>query len=214
MIRLSNIVKKYQQRVLLNDINLTINDGDFLVITGASGEGKSTLLNIIGLLDYEYSGKIFIDDTGISPEDMTAAYEIRRNKMGYVFQDSLINEAQTVYRNLSLPLFLSPFADVAGKVRQALEITGLAGTEQKKAIVLSGGEKQRLSVARAIIRSPSVILADEPTASLDHKNKIKIVSLLDKINRDGVSIIVVTHDTDYFSDKKIMSLRQGILYEK
>lgn len=214
MIQLNNIVKKHNERVLLNGINLTIHTGDFLVITGPSGEGKSTLLNIIGLLDNKYSGNVIIDNISISANDMAVAYKIRQNKMGYVFQDSLINEAQTVYRNLSLPLFLNPDVDIKSKIRHILHIIGLSDAEQKKGIVLSGGEKQRLSVARAIIRSPSILLADEPTASLDHENKIKVVSLLDKINRDGVSVIVVTHDVDYFSEKRILTLKQGVIYEK
>lgn len=214
MISLKNIVKRFHERTLLNSINLIIHDGDFLVITGSSGEGKSTLLNIIGLLDYEYTGSISINNINISPDNKNRIHKIRRDNMGYVFQNALINEAQTVYRNLILPLLLTSETDIEHKVRQVLEMTGLSGTEQKKAIVLSGGEKQRLSVARAMIHSPSILLADEPTASLDHHNKIKIATLLDKINQNGVTIIVITHDIDYFSNKNILTLKQGVLYEK
>ncbi|EAY4774858.1 ABC transporter ATP-binding protein [Salmonella enterica] len=214
MIKLVNVKKNINNRCLLNDVSLYIGKEEFVIITGPSGEGKTTLLNIIGLLDGDYSGSLFFNGIKISQEMQNKHFEIRR-KIGYVFQNALINDNQTVYRNLTLPSLIVPVPDINERVSFLLQKTGLSGFENQKGIVLSGGEKQRLSVARAVFHSPLVLLADEPTASLDHENKKKVIDFLESINREHrVTVIVVTHDLDYFMDKRKVSLKNGILYEE
>lgn len=213
MIKLINIKKSINNRCLLNDVSLEIGKGEFVIITGPSGEGKTTLLNVIGLLDCDYTGRLFFNGTELSPEMKNDYFEIRK-KIGYVFQNALINDNQTVYRNLTLPSLAVPVHDINERVSFLLKKTGLSGFEHQKGIVLSGGEKQRLSVARAVFHSPLVVLADEPTASLDHDNKKKVIDFLESINRDHhVTVIVVTHDLDYFMDKRRITLKNGMLYE-
>ncbi|EAR6586762.1 ABC transporter ATP-binding protein [Salmonella enterica] len=213
MIQLFNVTKYIKDRCLLDCVNIKINKGDFVVITGPSGEGKTTLLNIMGFLDDEFTGSILFNGVKISADIKNDYFEIRK-KIGYVFQNSLVNDSQSVYRNMTLPSLIIPVPEVNERVRYLLKKTGLSGFENKNANILSGGEKQRLSIARAIIHSPVLMLADEPTASLDHDNKIRVIKLLESINAEyNLTVIVVTHDLDYFKDKRKIILKNGILYE-
>ncbi|EJF2227204.1 ABC transporter ATP-binding protein [Salmonella enterica] len=213
MIQLFNVTKYIKDRCLLDCVNIKINKGDFVVITGPSGEGKTTLLNIMGFLDDEFTGSILFNGVEISADIKNDYFEIRK-KIGYVFQNSLVNDSQSVYRNMTLPSLIIPVPEVNERVRYLLKKTGLSGFENKNANILSGGEKQRLSIARAIIHSPVLMLADEPTASLDHDNKIRVIKLLESINAEyNLTVIVVTHDLDYFKDKRKIILKNGILYE-
>ncbi|EAA9303419.1 ABC transporter ATP-binding protein [Salmonella enterica] len=213
MIQLFNVTKYIKDRCLLDCVNIKINKGDFVVITGPSGEGKTTLLNIMGFLDDEFTGSILFNGVKISADIKNDYFEIRK-KIGYVFQHSLVNDSQSVYRNMTLPSLIIPVPEVNERVRYLLKKTGLSGFENKNANILSGGEKQRLSIARAIIHSPVLMLADEPTASLDHDNKIRVIKLLESINAEyNLTVIVVTHDLDYFKDKRKIILKNGILYE-
>ncbi|EDY2188997.1 ABC transporter ATP-binding protein, partial [Salmonella enterica subsp. enterica] len=192
MIQLFNVTKYIKDRCLLDCVNIKINKGDFVVITGPSGEGKTTLLNIMGFLDDEFTGSILFNGVKISADIKNDYFEIRK-KIGYVFQNSLVNDSQSVYRNMTLPSLIIPVPEVNERVRYLLKKTGLSGFENKNANILSGGEKQRLSIARAIIHSPVLMLADEPTASLDHDNKIRVIKLLESINAEyNLTVIVVT----------------------
>lgn len=213
MIHLYNVKKYINDRCLLDCVNIKISKGDFVVLTGPSGEGKTTLLNIMGFLDDDFSGSILFNGVKVSAGINNDYFELRK-KIGYVFQNALINDSQSVYRNMTLPSLIIPVPDLNQKVNYLLNKTGLSGFEGKNGNVLSGGEKQRLSIARAIIHSPVLLLADEPTASLDHDNKIKVIELLESINTEyNLTVIVVTHDLDYFENKRKIVLKNGILYE-
>lgn len=181
----------------VNDISLTINPGDFIAIMGASGSGKSTLMNIMGCLDSPTQGTYLFEGNNITKERGSRLVDIRRNKIGFVFQSFNLLPRLTAVRNVELPLI---YAGVRPKERrrraiEALNQVGLSQRLEQKPTKLSGGEQQRVAVARALINRPSIILADEPTGNLDSKTSIEIMSLLKSLHQAGSTIVIVTHDT-------------------
>ncbi|HII2567845.1 TPA: ABC transporter ATP-binding protein [Escherichia coli] len=195
MIKLDIYDKQFKDKKILNSVSLYVEDGSFHVITGPSGVGKSSLLNILGLLDREFYGSYEFCGKKINPKDYNITAGIRKEYFGFIFQDSLINEKQSVIRNLLCSVDY-PDLKLAEEVAHAmLEIVGLPVSDMK-AINLSGGEKQRLALARALIKKPKILLADEPTASLDRNNKRIIMSILSEYNKSGGSVIMVTHDLE------------------
>lgn len=208
MIELNNISKIYKIGInkfyALNDLSLKINDGDFIAITGASGSGKTTLLNIIGCLDTASEGKYLLDGNDISEMNDEKKAKIRNNKIGFVLQDFALINKQTVKYNVMLPLLFSkvPYKELSDRTDLALEKVGIANQTFKKANQLSGGQKQRVAIARAIVNSPSIILADEPTGQLDSKTGIQIMEVLKSLNDEGITVIVVTHDSNVASYAK------------
>lgn len=162
--------KFFADRKLLVNEHITIQRGTFSVITGPSGAGKSTLLNIIGLLDGDFNGQYIFNDKCLSFRNKREIYALRKEYFGYVFQDSLINEKQSVKRNVLSSVDYSNKKEAILNIEKILEMVDINGLS-KSASVLSGGEKQRLALARALIKSPTILLADEPTASLDSKNR-------------------------------------------
>lgn len=206
MIKINIKSKEFRDRVLFKDISLSINKKDFVVLTGPSGAGKSTLLNIIGLLDREYTGDYHFFDEDIMLNNYANTLKIRREYFAYVFQDSLINEKQSIIRNLLCSVDFSFIAKARLRVPSILDLVGLSG-RTGDASLLSGGEKQRLALARALIKQPNILLADEPTASLDKSNKVNVMNILKKFNQDGGTVVMVTHDLELItSDMKIINI--------
>lgn len=198
--------KEFMGRKILMDKQLSIQSGDFIVITGPSGVGKSTLLNIIGLLDLDFSGYYSLNNENLSIMKRTELCKIRKEFFGYVFQDSFINDKQSIVRNVISSVDFSQKSEAKLKVKEILNMVGLYNLRCDTS-VLSGGEKQRLSLARALIKSPSVLLADEPTASLDTKNKVNIMKVLKRFNQSGGVVVMVTHDLNLItSDMKLIQL--------
>lgn len=192
MIEIKNLNKKFNDKVIFNNLNLTIEDGEMLAISGASGSGKTTLLNILGKLDKEYDGNIIIDNKNLKTITQT---NYLRNTIGYLFQNYALADNLTVTRNLDFSLKYSDDKSLEAK-ENALEMVGLDPKEylNKKIYTLSGGEQQRVALARLFLKPCSIILADEPTESLDVKNRDVVLEILRKMNEHGKTVIVVTHD--------------------
>ena len=200
MITLENINKIYPvgegEFYALKDVELHIEKEDFTAILGPSGSGKSTLLNIIGCLDNPTSGSYRLDEQEITALKDGEKAKLRNQKIGFVLQDFALLNRETVYYNVMLPLLFSsvPYGKIRKKVLAALETVGLSGQEKKLANQLSGGQRQRVANARALVNDPDLILADEPTGQLDSETGKQIMELLRELNRQGKTVIVVTHD--------------------
>ena len=200
MIEITNGFKSYDndKSYTLNNLSISIHEGELIGIVGASGSGKTTLLNILGTLDKLSSGKYVFDNTNIdnlSNKDLTL---FRNNHIGFVFQEYILIPYLTVFENVLLPvLHLDKNEQKAyeDKAIRLLEKFGLLELKDKKAKKLSGGEKQRVSLARALIQNPSLILADEPTGNLDEMNSKLVIKELNRINKEEkVTVVIVTHD--------------------
>ncbi|HAW7687633.1 TPA: ABC transporter ATP-binding protein [Escherichia coli] len=196
----------FGDRTLLHDVSLKLNYGDFLVLTGPSGSGKSTLLSIIGMLDFDFEGVYIFDSNVIDLKCNVGTSSIREKYFGYVFQDSLINEKQSIKRNLLCSVDYKNQKKHKIYINTVLNMVGLHDITRDTS-VLSGGEKQRLAVARALIKQPSILLADEPTASLDRENKIKIMEILENFRAAGGIVVMVTHDLELLSSNmKVLNI--------
>lgn len=180
----------------LKGIDMKIDQGEFVAIMGVSGSGKSTLMNIIGCLDKQTSGAYFLDSDEIEKKTNHELVKIRRNKIGFVFQNFNLLPRMQAVRNVELPLI---YKGVRPKERRQnakkmLEEVGLGDRVRHRPNMLSGGEQQRVAIARALVNKPSVLLADEPTGNLDSESGNQIMDLLMKLHKKGTTIIVVTHD--------------------
>ena len=202
MIHTENLSKTYRMGDVevqaLRDVNLEIQDGEFIAIIGPSGSGKSTLLNLIGCLDTPTSGAVFIDgiDTGKLSENGLA--EIRRGKIGFIFQQYNLVHTLNAIENVALPMF---FAGVGRETRikradELLAKVGLGDRVYHKPSELSGGQQQRVAIARALSNDPEIVIGDEPTGNVDTETGNAIMGILKGLNRDGRTIIVVTHDAE------------------
>ncbi|MBX9635934.1 ABC transporter ATP-binding protein [Nitrosomonas sp.] len=202
MIRLTAITRTFhmgdQAVYALNDINLHIASGEYVSIMGPSGSGKSTLLNIIGLLDKPDGGSYEMDNRLITDLSETEQAQIRREKIGFVFQSFHLVPRLTAAENIELPLILSgmPSAQRQSLVNDALQAFELKERAHHRPAELSGGQRQRVAIARATIMHPSVILADEPTGNLDHQIGAEVMLLLENLHHTGTTLIVVTHDRE------------------
>ncbi len=200
MIKLKNITKSYPvggaDFFALSNVNLDIEQGEFVAVCGASGSGKTTLLNIIGCLDESTSGEYFLNDVSIEELPDSKKSKIRNEQIGFVLQDFALINSQTVLYNVMLPLLFSDtkFSRIRRKAKQALKLVGISDQAKKKANQLSGGQRQRVAIARAIVNSPSLILADEPTGQLDSRTSVQIMEILQELNKQGITVVVVTHD--------------------
>ncbi|MGB8452218.1 MAG: ABC transporter ATP-binding protein [Anaerocolumna sp.] len=202
MISVNGLSKEYTigevKTSALNNISLTINEGEFVAITGRSGCGKSTLLNILGGMDRQTSGSYLYEDMNVSLLRGKALAKFRNERIGFVFQSFyLINEMNAI-ENVAMPL---GYAGINSKKRYLrasllLEQVGLKERMKNKPSQLSGGEQQRVAIARAISNKPSILLADEPTGNLDEESSMNIMKLIKKLNNNGLTIIMVTHDLD------------------
>ncbi len=201
MIKLENIHRDFQvgDQIVhaLDDINLTIAQGEYLSVMGPSGSGKSTLLNLIGMLDHATSGAYFLNGENITEMDEQKEAMTRNRHIGFVFQAFHLIPRLTAAENIELPLLLAGIdADIRQqKVDLALESMKLTNRATHKPDQLSGGQRQRVAIARATITEPSVLLADEPTGNLDQKSGIDVVETLESLNEKGITLIVVTHDS-------------------
>lgn len=202
MIHLSAITRTFhmgdQVVHALSDINLHIASGEYVSIMGPSGSGKSTLLNIIGLLDRPDSGRYELDDRLITDLPETEQAQIRREKIGFVFQSFHLIPRLTAAENIELPLVLSGIPPEQRQIRvnEALQAFELKQRASHRPAELSGGQRQRVAIARATIMRPSVILADEPTGNLDHQIGAEVMALLENLHHGGTTLIVVTHDRE------------------
>ena len=182
--------------VALDDVSLRVDRGDFVAIMGPSGSGKSTLLNVIGGLDRPSAGEVLLDGQRIDGADENALVDIRRGSIAYVFQQYHLLPSLTALENVLLPLL---FRGVKEGTHKALDLLTRVGLERRaghKPGQLSGGEQQRVAIARALVGDPSLILADEPTGNMDQKTGMEILDLFCQLNRDGHSIIMVTHNPE------------------
>ena len=202
VVRLSDVVKIYtmgEERVeAMKGVSFTVQRGEFLSIMGASGSGKSTCMNILGCLDVPTRGSYFLDGVDVGKLSADALAEVRNKKLGFVFQGFNLLARTTARQNVELPLVYAqiPAAERRARALEALERVGLAGREGHYSNQLSGGQQQRVAIARALVNRPSIILADEPTGNLDSRTSIEIMSIFQELNRQGITIIMVTHEPD------------------
>lgn len=201
MITLENIRRYFQvgdQTVhALDNINLTIKDGEYVSVMGPSGSGKSTLLNILGILDRPTSGNYLLNNNNVTNLDENQQAIARNQNIGFVFQVFHLIPRLTAAENIELPLVLAgvPEAIRKQRVNHALDSMNLMDRAHHKPQQLSGGQRQRVAIARATITEPSILLADEPTGNLDQKSGINVIETLEQLNQKGITLIVVTHDT-------------------
>lgn len=197
VIKLVDICKKYDDKVIFDNLNLEIKGGEFVSIVGESGAGKSTLLNIIGLLETADSGDIIIHNVKNPKLQKRSGSILLRNNIAYLFQNYGLIDNETVLENLMISLRFKQMSrkDKITKAEEALENVGLSGFGKKKVYKLSGGEQQRVALAKIMLKPCDIILADEPTGSLDDDNKNAVLDILKKFNEEGKTVIVVTHDT-------------------
>ncbi len=218
MIQLTSISKSYkvgeETLDVLKDIHLSINEGEFVAIMGPSGSGKSTLMNVIGCLDNPTSGTYLLGNEDISAYKDEELAKVRNLSIGFVFQQFQLLPRLTALKNVELPMI---YAGVGRKEREeraklALEKVGLAKRVNHLPNELSGGQKQRVAIARSIVNHPKIILADEPTGALDTKTSISIMEQFTELNKEGVTVILVTHEqevADYA--KRIITVRDGLI---
>ena len=201
MLIIDHVSKVYrvggQDFTALNDISLEIEEGAFMSIVGPSGSGKTTILNLIGGLDQPTSGEILFNGKSLNQMDRNELAAYRRDNIGFIFQSYNLLPVYTVYENILFPLLLNDLkeSDVREKVRSLVDQVGLSPQINKKPTELSGGQCQRVAIARSLIKDPSLVLADEPTANLDAENSYHILELMLKLNRDfKAAFIFCTHD--------------------
>src|SRR4030043_1865128 len=201
----------------LRGINLEIKRGQFVAIMGPSGSGKSTLMNIIGCLDTPTSGQYFLNNIDISKLNDNELAGIRNKEIGFVFQTFNLLSRTNIYGNVELPMIYSKdrIPNKKKKILEAIESVGLSESIRHKPSELSGGEKQRVAIARALVNGPSIILADEPTGNLDSVTGEEIMAIFQKLNREGKTILLVTHELDIAKHaSRIIYLRDGKIFRE
>ena len=217
MIRLTNIHKTYQGAQplhVLRGIDLHVEKGDFVAIMGASGSGKSTLLNILGILDDYDEGEYWLDGTLIRNLSETKAADYRNRMIGFIFQSFNLISFKDAMENVALPLF---YQGISRRKRnelalQYLDRVGLRDWAHHYPNELSGGQKQRVAIARALITQPRILLADEPTGALDSKTSLEVMQMLGELHRQGLTIVVVTHESGVaYQTEKIVHIKDGLI---
>jgi len=216
MLKFENISRAFPGRgLVLDQLNLEVNEGDSVAITGPSGSGKTTLMNIAGALDKPDSGKVLFNDSIINELDPEASAYYRNRNIGFVFQDHLLLPHLTIIENILLPSYAYK-SDLGGKESFATDLMktiGITEIRDKYPSQVSGGEAQRATLVRALIMKPAILLADEPTGSLDNKNADILGELLNEVNKDmGITLIIATHSMKLArSMKRVLSLEEGKL---
>ncbi len=218
MIRTAGLVKTYRMGKIevpaLGGVDIEISEGEYVALVGPSGSGKSTLLNMIGCLDRPTSGSVFIEGVDVSGCNGSELARIRRQKMGFIFQMFNLIPTLDALENVMLPMTFagSRRGERITRARELLELVGLSERAKHKPSELSGGEQQRVAIARALANDPPVLLADEPTGNLDTKTGKAIIGFLEKLNEEGKTMIVVTHNPEIASKaQRVISMRDGIL---
>ena len=200
IITVDTINKTYKNGSLelqvLKNISFKVDKGEFLAIMGSSGSGKSTMMNILGCLDNQYEGRYILDGIDISKSTENELSEIRNKKIGFIFQSFNLLPRLTALENVELPLVYSsiPKEERHKRANELLEMVGLKDRIHHRPNELSGGQRQRVAIARALVNNPSIILADEPTGNLDSKSEAEIIEILQKLNKMGKTIVIVTHE--------------------
>lgn len=220
LLELKNIYKNYIQGTMevpvLKDINLCVEEGEYVAIMGPSGSGKSTLMNIIGCIDKPTSGTYLLDDVEIEKCKDKELSEVRNQKIGFVFQNFNLLPRQSALDNVALPLQYAkvPIKKRKQKAKEMLEMVDLADRVSFKPTQLSGGQKQRVAIARAMAADPKILLADEPTGALDSKSGLQVMELFDTLHKQGVTIIMITHSDEIASyADRVVKIIDGELYE-
>lgn len=201
-IRLENINKSYGKHKILENLNISIFPEDFITIIGASGSGKSTLLNILGTLEDYDSGEVESFGYKDPVKDYKNSMILRREKIAYLFQNFALIENMTVKENLDIALKYSKYKNDKEKIRQILDMLGVIDKIDNKIYELSGGQQQRVAMARVLLKPYQILLADEPTGSLDKSNKDILIKILIEENKKGKTIVVVSHDIDFIKISK------------
>ncbi len=214
LIELENVTKVYRMGKIdvpaLRGITLSIEEGEMVAIIGASGSGKSTLMNIIGFLDQPTLGSYTFEGADVSRFSDNHLAEMRNKKLGFVFQEYNLLSRASALANVELPLVYSGRRNKHQQAMEALGRVGLGERATHKPTELSGGEQQRVAIARALVNKPAVILADEPTGNLDSAATDEIISIFQQLNRDGITVIMVTHEPDIAQQtKRIIRLYDG-----
>lgn len=219
MIELEKISKIYQMGKIevpaLKDVSLKVEAGEMVALVGASGSGKSTLMNIMGFLDQPTAGKYLLEGEDVSQLNDNRLAEMRNRKIGFVFQNYNLLPRTVAVANVELPLIYGGVsAQKRKRALEALERVGLKARAAHKPSELSGGEQQRVAIARALVNNPALILADEPTGNLDTKAANEIIQIFCQLNRDGITIVMVTHEMDIAAQaKRIIRLLDGQIIE-
>ncbi len=214
MIELQNITKIYRMGKVevpaLRGVTLNVQQGEMLALVGASGSGKSTLMNIIGFLDKPTEGRYFLEGVDVSRLNDNQLAEMRNKKIGFVFQTFNLLPRASALSNVELPLVYGGSRQKRKQATEALERVGLARRASHKPTELSGGEQQRVAIARALVNNPSLILADEPTGNLDSGATTEIISIFCRLNQEGITIVLVTHEMDVAAQaQRIVRLLDG-----
>lgn len=195
ILELRDVSKIYESVNALSNINLKVKKGDWIAIMGSSGSGKTTMMNIIGCMDRPSNGQVLIDGVDISKESQKNLTNIRREKIGLIFQQFHLISYLTALENVMVAQYYHSMID-ENEAMEALRKVGLADRAKHLPSQLSGGEQQRVCIARALINNPEIILADEPTGNLDEANEIMVIEILKQLHKEGATIIVVTHDPE------------------
>ena len=215
MIELLNVSKTYQLSGIevnaVKSVNLNINQGEFASIMGPSGSGKSTMMNILGCLDVPSSGEYLLDDIDVGKLSDNKLAEIRGEKVGFIFQTYNLLPRISAIENVMMGLSYISNKDIKNKAEIALEKVGLKDRMKHKPVEMSGGEQQRVSIARALVKNPRIVLADEPTGALDTKTGSEIMQILTNLNIESkITVLIVTHEPDIAKQtKRIISFRDG-----
>jgi putative ABC transport system ATP-binding protein len=222
LVRLIDVHKVYRTGEMevpaVRGLSLEIKRGEFVALMGASGSGKSTLMNILGCLDRPTSGRYILDEADISGLDRDELADIRNRKIGFVFQSFNLLPRTSARENVELPLLYGAHrltnVELRERADRVLGSVGLAGREDHHPSQLSGGQQQRVAIARALINDPEVVLADEPTGNLDSRTSIEIMGIFQQLNQRGITIIMVTHETDIaaYARRNVM-MRDGLVVD-
>ncbi len=220
VVQLQDIHKTYVsgevQVHAVRGISLAINKGEFIAIMGASGSGKSTLMNTLGCLDQPTSGRYLLDGTDVSDIGRNERADIRNQKLGFVFQGFNLLARTSALENVELPMLYSasrlPSHEMRARAMAALEIVGLTPRHDHLPNQLSGGQQQRVAIARALVNQPHILLADEPTGNLDSRTSIEVMGVFQKLNDQGITIVMVTHELDIARYcKRTIIMRDGVI---